>query len=73
MKASKKLERYLATHDYEPHFQNLWDTAKAVSREKFIRIYEHKTRKQEKSSNRPNLSSQRIEKNKAKVSRRKET
>ena len=47
----KKIKKYLETNDNENMtIQNLWDTAKALLRGKFIAIQAH-LKKQEKSQN----------------------
>ena len=71
----EEIKKYLETNENKNRMiQNLWDTAKAVLRGKFIAIQSY-LRKQEKSQiNNLNLHLKQLEKEqtKAKVSRRKE-
>ena len=73
----EEIKKYLETNDNEnTMIQNLWDTAKAVLRRKFIAIQAH-LKKQEKSQiNNLTLHLKQLEKEeqrKPEVSRRKET
>ena len=72
---NEEIKKYLETNDNKnTMFQNLWDTAKAVVRGKFIAIQAH-LKKQEKSQiNNLTLHLKQLEKEqrKPKISKRKE-